>query len=652
MGEQSMGGRGWRRRELALGSLCTTAACALPAWGQPAVASGLLPVEPFFLPPQLAEVKMNPSGTHVALLLRPPPVGGEDPEKVRQRLVVVDLATMQPQVVALLDVGDVLDCHWVNDRRLLMRTLGNIHANWAAVDADGSNWRVLGRPRWWLVPQGPQTGESVLLLTPADSSDGLGFFRLARMSTRSGHLSELDVPPWSTGFLIDHRGEPLAAFTEQGERARVLWRDGNGWKVVHEHDRFLNDGFGFSTAAPDGRVYVTARQGDDLTALYTWDRERQQPAAQPLLRLDGFDVLPTPVHGADGLLGVRVLADAWTTVWFDERMKAVQARIDEKLPATTNLVTPPRRGDSPWLLVWAYSDRQPPQAYVAHRESGRLVRIGNSAPHIDPARMSAMDYAPYKARDGRTIPAYLTLPQTAGAKRPLPLVVLVHGGPFLRGASWQWDAEVQFLASRGYAVLQPEFRGSTGFGASHHQAGWKQWGRAMQDDLADGARWAIAQGIADPKRIAIAGASYGGYAAMMGLVRDPELYACAINWIGVTDLELLFDADWSDMGPSFRRHGLSRLVGDRKADAAMLREHSPIHRATDIRKPVLMAYGRLDRQVPIEHGERMRNALRRHNPNVEWVLYDEEGHGWHKLKTQVDFWTRVEKFLARHLTAA
>jgi len=647
-----MGGRGWRRRELALGSLCTTAACALPAWGQPAVASGLLPVEPFFLPPQLAEVKMNPSGTHVALLLRPPPVGGEDPEKVRQRLVVVDLATMQPQVVALLDVGDVLDCHWVNDRRLLMRTLGNIHANWAAVDADGSNWRVLGRPRWWLVPQGPQTGESVLLLTPADSSDGLGFFRLARMSTRSGHLSELDVPPWSTGFLIDHRGEPLAAFTEQGERARVLWRDGNGWKVVHEHDRFLNDGFGFSTAAPDGRVYVTARQGDDLTALYTWDRERQQPAAQPLLRLDGFDVLPTPVHGADGLLGVRVLADAWTTVWFDERMKAVQARIDEKLPATTNLVTPPRRGDSPWLLVWAYSDRQPPQAYVAHRESGRLVRIGNSAPHIDPARMSAMDYAPYKARDGRTIPAYLTLPQTAGAKRPLPLVVLVHGGPFLRGASWQWDAEVQFLASRGYAVLQPEFRGSTGFGASHHQAGWKQWGRAMQDDLADGARWAIAQGIADPKRIAIAGASYGGYAAMMGLVRDPELYACAINWIGVTDLELLFDADWSDMGPSFRRHGLSRLVGDRKADAAMLREHSPIHRATDIRKPVLMAYGRLDRQVPIEHGERMRNALRRHNPNVEWVLYDEEGHGWHKLKTQVDFWTRVEKFLARHLTAA
>jgi len=624
----------------------------LPAWGQPAVASGLLPVEPFFLPPQLAEVKMNPSGTHVALLLRPPPVGGEDPEKVRQRLVVVDLATMQPQVVALLDVGDVLDCHWVNDRRLLMRTLGNIHANWAAVDADGSNWRVLGRPRWWLVPQGPQTGESVLLLTPADSSDGLGFFRLARMSTRSGHLSELDVPPWSTGFLIDHRGEPLAAFTEQGERARVLWRDGNGWKVVHEHDRFLNDGFGFSTAAPDGRVYVTARQGDDLTALYTWDRERQQPAAQPLLRLDGFDVLPTPVHGADGLLGVRVLADAWTTVWFDERMKAVQARIDEKLPATTNLVTPPRRGDSPWLLVWAYSDRQPPQAYVAHRESGRLVRIGNSAPHIDPARMSAMDYAPYKARDGRTIPAYLTLPQTAGAKRPLPLVVLVHGGPFLRGASWQWDAEVQFLASRGYAVLQPEFRGSTGFGASHHQAGWKQWGRAMQDDLADGARWAIAQGIADPKRIAIAGASYGGYAALMGLVRDPDLYACAINWVGVTDLDLLFSATWSDFSPSFRRHGLPRLVGDRRADAAMLREHSPIHRAAEIKKPVLMAYGRKDRRVPIEHGERMRDALRRHNPNVEWVLYDEEGHGWHKRETNIDFWTRVEKFLARHLTAA
>jgi dipeptidyl aminopeptidase/acylaminoacyl peptidase len=222
----------------------------------------------------------------------------------------------------------------------------------------------------------------------------------------------------------------------------------------------------------------------------------------------------------------------------------------------------------------------------------------------------------------------------------------------VRGTSWSWNAEVQFLASRGYAVLQPEFRGSTGFGASHHEAGWKQWGRAMQDDLADGARWAIAQGIADPKRIAIAGASYGGYAALMGLVRDPDLYACAINWVGVTDLDLLFSATWSDFSPSFRRHGLPRLVGDRRADAAMLREHSPIHRAAEIKKPVLMAYGRKDRRVPIEHGERMRDALRRHNPNVEWVLYDEEGHGWHKRETNIDFWTRVEKFLARHLTAA
>jgi len=190
--------------------------------------------------------------------------------------------------------------------------------------------------------------------------------------------------------------------------------------------------------------------------------------------------------------------------------------------------------------------------------------------------------ARYQARDGMAIPALLTLP--AGGARKAPLVVLVHGGPYVHGNHWGWNPETQFLASRGYAVLEPDFRGSTGYGDTHFRAGWKQWGLAMQDDIADGARWAIAQGLAGPKRICIAGASY-----------------------------------------------------------------SPIQQAARIKAPLLLAYGDVDRRVPMFHGRKFLDAVKPGNSQVEWIEYQDEGHGWQLPANRVDFWSRVEKFLDRHI---
>lgn len=215
----------------------------------------------------------------------------------------------------------------------------------------------------------------------------------------------------------------------------------------------------------------------------------------------------------------------------------------------------------------------------------------------------------YKARDGMEIPALLTLP--ANGAQNAPLVVLVHGGPFVRGTHWGWNPDSQFLASRGYAVLEPEFRGSKGYGDKHYRAGWKQWGLAMQNDIADGARWAVAQGFADPKRICIAGASYGGYATLMGLVNDPDLYKCGVNWVGVTDINLLYDGHWSstsDTSEDWKLYGMPDRVGDQVKDAAQLKATSP-----------------------------------------EWIEYQDEGHGWGLPKNRVDFWGRVEKFLDKHI---
>jgi dipeptidyl aminopeptidase/acylaminoacyl peptidase len=346
---------------------------------------------------------------------------------------------------------------------------------------------------------------------------------------------------------------------------------------------------------------------------------------------------------------VRFTIDAEVTQWFDEGMKAHQAEVDKLLPATANMLTPARRGNSPWMLVRAFSDVQPALYFLYHAQTKKLTRLGAEQPGIKPVDMSQMDMVRYKARDGMEIPAYLTLPQSSATKKNLPLIVYVHGGPWVRGASWHWQGDVQFLASRGYAVLQPEFRGSTGFGDKHFRASFKQWGLSMQDDLADGARWAIAQGIADSKRICIMGASYGGYATLMGLVKDAELFRCGVEWVGVSDIMLMYDAHWSDMSDEWKRYGMPQMIGDRVKDAALLEANSPVKLAARIKNPLLIAHGRVDRRVPIEHGKRMYDAVRAHNPEVEWVEYDKDGHGWGLPETHADWWGRVEKFLARHI---
>jgi dipeptidyl aminopeptidase/acylaminoacyl peptidase len=265
--------------------------------------------------------------------------------------------------------------------------------------------------------------------------------------------------------------------------------------------------------------------------------------------------------------------------------------------------------------------------------------------------MGMRDFHYYTARDGHKIPAYVTQPP-GKADGPRPAVVLVHGGPWARGGDWQWDDEAQFLASRGYVVIQPEFRGSTGFGTAHFRAGWKQWGGAMQDDLADAAQWAVKQGWADPKRIGIMGASYGGYATLMGLIKHPDIFRCGVEWVGVTDLSLMFSSAMSDISQESRDYGLRTLLGDPDKDAALLSRNSPVNRAAELKQPLLMAYGAEDLRVPIEHADRLRSALGKVNPNVVSVVYRNEGHGWRHEDNRIDFWTKVEAFLDKNLKQA
>jgi dipeptidyl aminopeptidase/acylaminoacyl peptidase len=262
--------------------------------------------------------------------------------------------------------------------------------------------------------------------------------------------------------------------------------------------------------------------------------------------------------------------------------------------------------------------------------------------------MADTDFFHIKARDGLEFPVYVTKPHGKG---PWPTVVLVHGGPWLRGWHWRWDPESQFLASRGYLVVKPEFRGSTGYGDALQIAGNRQWGLKMQDDIADATIWAAKQGLADPQRTCIAGASYGGYAALMGLVRYPDLYRCGVASSAVSDINLMYDAYWSDMGEDYKTWGMPVLVGDKAKDAAQLTATSPLAQAAKIQRPLLLAHGGLDERVPITHASKLLSALESNHAPVTWIEFKDEAHGWKKAANRIAYYERMQQFLDANIGA-
>jgi len=659
-------GGSWMRRLTALVLCVLACGSALPADmpAQPPRA------EQFFRNPVFGDAVLSPNGRLLAF--RSASKGGRD------RLGVLDLQTMKSNAVAAFNDADVGQFEWVNDKRLVFDLATELNApgfvkmapGLFAVNHDGGDFRQLVETTSEFVKDpiadarvlpwntylhgavGKRNTSEVLVVTPEEhglkKSD---YANLRRLNTVSGRVTDVDAPLHSFLWILDPAGELRATVSVQGDTKAVHYRDpGGAWKKLDEFDRFLGSGLIPRFVDADGKLYVQARAERDKAALYTFDPKTRKLSDKPVLASADYDVDAHFIHDDRKLLGIRHMIDAEVVEWLDADMKTTQAAVDALLPRTTNRIEVASRPETSFVLVEAFSDAQPSVFFLFDTKTRKLSKLGSTLPDIDPRQMGEMDLHRCKARDGMPIPVYLTLPP-GGAKKNLPMVVLVHGGPWVRGASWRWNPEVQFLASRGYAVLQPEFRGSTGFGARHFQAGWKQWGLAMQDDIADAARWAIDQGVADPKRICIAGASYGGYAALMGLVNDPGLFRCGISWAGVTDIGLMYSVGWSDFSDEYKRYGMPALVGDPVGDAAQLKATSPLANAARIKQPVLIAHGGYDVRVPIVHGERFRDAVKAHNPQVEWVVYGEEGHGWSKPETRIDFWTRVEKFLGRNLAA-
>ncbi|MGM9481038.1 prolyl oligopeptidase family serine peptidase [Roseateles sp. NT4] len=637
------------------------------------------PAEVFYKDADIAEAVLSPSGKRLAI------TSAKGVQRIG--LVVLELGPNGKLArVAQFTDGDVWHVQWVNEDRLVFGVMdlsdgsGRPHGapGLYAVNADGSQFRQLvrrmGKP---FISNGEEdrllSWNHRLLQVPAaragtrndevlvvEFTSGNNYTETPMwLNTRTGRSRDTDfnAPPNTVGWLTDSRGEPRVAFTRNKDRQAAFWRDSDakGWTQLYEGD-LINTPFSVVSADDAGGLYVTRSEGPQgYRVLKRYDFEHHAPEAKPLVVTPGFDFTGHIVSDDNGkTLGVRLLVDGETTVWFDEAMKTLQERTDRLLPNRVNSISCRRCGAPNMVaLVRSSSDRDPGRLFLYQAQPAEgekpWTAIGPVRDGVKPEQMAALDLHRITARDGRELPVWVT--KDPAAKGPLPAVVLVHGGPWVRGSYWGWHADAQFLASRGYAVIEPEMRGSTGYGDAHFRAGFKQFGQAMQDDVADALKWAQAQGIASDKAC-IAGASYGGYSTLMGLIKDPGLYRCGVAWVALSDLDLYLSGSWwisDDISKAGRQYTLPEMVGDPVKDAELIAANSPVKQAARIKAPLLLAFGEADLRVPLAHGERLRKAMREAGNDPAWVTYPGEGHGFAVLKNRADFAERMEKFLAKHL---
>jgi len=641
------------------------------------------PIADFFRRPAYVNMIMSPNGQAIAATF----AGATG----RVGLTVLDLRNLPDlsktkNVATFFSDADVLTVQWVNDDRLVFNLTDQRlphgeqrGSGLYAVDREDKELpRRLIRRMWYdpskatnivdrsLAPnhvlRAVVGGGSNEVIVERHNYNDAGIFQntsLLRLDTGNGravHLSE-GAPEHTVAWTLDADATPRVLITEWADKGALYWKNAANkpWTLVREFKAY-----GEKDGPPtpmfvdaDNMLYARGRSGADAdtSALLRIDMRSDTLTAQTVLALKGYDFSGSLVHNTRGkVLGVRYLTEARETHWFDPAMAQVQKQVDALLPGTNNRLDCGECDHPAHVLVRSSSDQQPPVFQLFDTKAGTLSKLATSRPWIRPATMATRDMVRITTRDGLSMPVHVTRPrgQTAAA----PMVVLVHGGPWVRGGEWRWNEETQFLASRGYVVIEPEFRGSIGFGDKLFRAGFKQWGLAMQDDVADATLWAVKQGYADAARVCIAGASYGGYAVLMGLIRHPELYRCGFEWVGVTDIDLMYSISWSDFSDHWKDYGMPLMVGDRVKDAGQLAATSPLKLASRLTQPLLMAYGGADRRVPVEHGLQMREALRAHNKNVEWIVYPNEGHGWWLEANDIDFWGRVEKFLDKNLKRA
>ncbi|GGD32173.1 alpha/beta hydrolase family protein [Pseudoxanthomonas indica] len=636
---------------------------ALLACAQAAPAAAQVDLEPFLKEDPYQQLKISPKGDYLATT---------SPVEDRTVLVVLSLPDLELTASVGGDRNSVVDeFWWANNERVVValadkfgsRDTPSITGTLHAVNADGSKGKVLASP-YGEDPEAPGISTGVttpryyLMSDPLPNNDKHVLVEAIPLTSNDAYvrLETLDIysrrrtlaataPVRRASFLADGQGVVRFAYGRDADNTQRLYyrpTQQAEWKLVNDEksSRHSEYPIGFSADGQTASLQVEQSGGPDR--LFSW-----QPADGRYTELlkdttvDPYRILydldnRTPI-------GAQFMTDRVRNRFFDDQHPTARLyRSLEKAFGEDAFFITSVTDDRRLAVIYVWSDRNNGDYFLFDLVNKSAKRLLGRREWMNPAQMPQNRAISYQTRDGLTVHGYLTRPVKA-PPGPLPMVLLPHGGPFGIFDSWNFDDDAAMLSQAGYAVLRVNYRGSGNYGSDFTEVGAQEWGAKMQDDLTDATRWAIEQKIAEPGRICIYGASYGGYAALMGVAREPDLYRCAAGYVGVYDLNQ-FHRRQSNRSRSGRT-----WAGEWMGSPETLAARSPVNLADRIKVPVFLAAGGKDERAPITHTKAMEKALKNHGVPVESLYYPNEGHGFYTKEHKREYYTRLLAFLSRHL---
>ncbi len=599
-------------------------------------------VEDFFKNSEKRTFRISPDGSHIAYLA---------PYNKRMNIHVKAMNSDSITRVTSIEDRDIAGYFWANNNQLVyVRDKGG-----------NENFHLFSVSK---------TGENELDLTPFDgvraqiiddlenNSEemiiGLNnripqVFDPYRINIITGEMELLYENPGNiTGWDTDHEGKLRIAYVTNGVDNSILYRENetDDFKEVITTDFKQTLSPQFFDFDNGNVVYAVSNLGRDKTAVVKYDlkenKEIEEIFIDTEVDVDGISFsekrkVPTHINYTNEKLNRKFL---------DEETKRLYDMLDNKLGSENEYYVTSSNKNEDVFLIYAGNDRSRGTYYYYDKNADKLDKMADLSPWLNPDHLAKMTPISYTSRDGLKINGYLTLPVGREAKN-LPVVIHPHGGPWARD-NWGYNSGVQLLANRGYAVLQMNFRGSTGYGKEFWEMSFKKWGQEMQNDVTDGVHWLIEEGIADPDRIAIYGGSYGGYATLAGITNTPDLYAAAVDYVGVSNLFTFMETIPPYWEPY--KEMLYEMVGNPNTnDSIMMKANSPVFHVDKIKAALFVAQGANDPRVVQAESDQMVEAIEKNGVNIQYMLKEDEGHGFRNEENRFDFYNAMTEFLDTNL---
>jgi len=602
-----------------------------------------IPLEDFFRNPEKSSFQLSPDGKHISYM-KPWEEGNR-----RMNVYVKPIDSDKEIRVTKASNRSLYGYFWLNSNRIayIQDKGGDENIHIYAVNIDGSNdidltpfEKIQAR-----ITDDLEDDENFMLVELNKRNPQI--HDVYRLDVNTGDLELIAENPGNiSGWMTDNEGKLRIAMTSDGVNNSLLYRENE----TDEFKSILTTNFKESVSPlyftfDNKQLYVSSNRGRDKSAIFMFDLNTAKEG-NLIFEHDEVDVYGLMRSKKRKVItGVSYTTDRRQIEFFDEWRENIQNKLEPKLVGVEVAITQFSKDETKAIVI-SYSDRSRGTYYYYDIENDNLTKLADLSPWLNENDMAYMKPISYKSRDGLTIHGYLTLPINYSNGDKVPVVINPHGGPWMRD-HWGFNPEIQYLANKGYAVLQMNYRGSTGYGREFWEISFKQWGKTMQDDITDGVHWLIEEGIAEPSKVAIYGASYGGYATLAGLTFTPDLYACGVDYVGVSSLFTFQES----IPPYWElwREMMYEMVGHPEEDKDLLASSSPLLHIDKIKAPLFIAQGANDPRVKKSESDQIVEALKEKGIDVPYMVKENEGHGFYNEENQFDFYRSMGEFLDKYL---